>query len=109
MAYLKRNYKYLNGTKIPYSYRVHFSLPAGKYHITLRGITDKKIANQLKVNYKLHKIVYFQSKRVKIYSEQPLSILPQNSLGHSELRYQLLFQIAFLDNQEPLMLITLLL
>lgn len=48
MAYLKRNYKYLNGTKIPYSYRVHFSLPAGKYHITLRGITDKKIANQLK-------------------------------------------------------------
>lgn len=48
MAYIKRNYKYINGTKIPYSYRVHFSLPAGKFGITLKGITDKKVANQFK-------------------------------------------------------------
>ena len=48
MAYIKRNHKYLNGTKIPYSYRVHFSLPAGKFGITLKGITDKKVANQFK-------------------------------------------------------------
>lgn len=52
MSSLKRNHTYRNGKRFDTSYAIEGNLPTGKFRITLKGVTDKRISKsyQTKAN-----------------------------------------------------------